>query len=732
MKKYVVLLSLTLMSFLSARADLIWYEGFNYADGAIITNSAVWARHSGSATGGDSLVKNHKLELSATISGTTTVPLSRQDDINRKLAVAAGSPYTNSATTPVIYASFTINATNFPNAAGTYITHFINGSSTFYGKVHALSNSAALPNTFRLGVANGANAANLVFPVDLATNTDYQVVIGYDQPNQAAKMWVNPIGPIETPLAPIDGGNAAQIQGFAIRQAGSFGNFFCTFSNMAVATTYDEAATNVWSTNAVAPVIVYGLKNTTNFVGDSAILYVVANGQGLDQLTYQWRKNGTPITNPAGNTNVLAFSSAQITDSGSYDVIVTTPYGLSVTAPAKFFNVSNAPIPPTIVSGPSNTTVYAHGNVTFHAVASGPPTISYQWYLNNAPLSDGANFSGTGSDTLAITDITSVDGTTGNYKVVASNPYGSATSLVATVTVTNAAAVSVAYLRSLMDSNFAATNTTTFYQVTGHVTTFTNLTSGNTSSYYLQDGSGDGINIFATLASSFRPQLGDVVTWVGPLANFQGNIELSADASNPSTSYTVLSNDVAGLPAAKVIPYNAVTNNMQFTMTNLVGSVVMLTNVYFTNSAIPITGATSTSTTVTNTSGQNFSLFFSAQDLDTQGQTLPDFAWSVIGILTINTNNALNKGLAVTVTHFTDIVTNAPAAVSISTAHTGNSTTLSWTAVPYNYSYSVSASTSVLGPYAPLATGLVFTNSNGTYKDNAASGPQKFYRVTTP
>ena len=52
------------------------------------------------------------------------------------------------------------------------------------------------------------------------------------------------------------------------------------------------------------------------------------------------------------------------------------------------------------------------------------------------------------------------------------------------------------------------------YQVTGTVTTFTNITTGNTASYYLQDGTA-GIDIFVTGGSTFRPAQGDVVTFVG-------------------------------------------------------------------------------------------------------------------------------------------------------------------------------------------------------------------------
>ena len=59
-----------------------------------------------------------------------------------------------------------------------------------------------------------------------------------------------------------------------------------------------------------------------------------------------------------------------------------------------------------------------------------------------------------------------------------------------------------------------------------------------------------------------------------------------------------------------------------------------------------------------------------------------------------------NAGYQVVVTRYSDIVTDAPPAVTASISGT-TSKTVSWTAVPYNYSYSILTGTNVTGPYTP-------------------------------
>ncbi len=725
MKKILLTILLSCLAMLSARADLIWYEGFNYPDGQIITNSTNWARHSG--TGNDALVKNHKLEVAA----TGGVPVTRSDDIHRNFPT-----FTNTLTQ--IYASFTVNVTNFPNANGTYFAHFLNGSSTFYGKVFALTgnpgtsatNFTGLPGTFRLGTSGALNAPNKIFPVDLATNTDYQVVITYDPINQDSQLWLNPLSSGDASVTSGDTVTGTQqiLQSFGTRQASSFGNFFCTISNMATATTFDEAATNVWSRTPVAPTIVYQPKGFSNFVGVAGSMSAVANGQSLGNLTYQWLQNGAPYSNPNGNSNVLSFPSPALSDTGDYTLVVGNPTtGLSATSAVAHVSITFAPIPPTITQQPTNTAVYSFQTATLHVAATGPGPIFYTWSYNSGPL--GPNAADDGAGNLTITDVETNNGTAGTYSCIVSNQYGAApVSSNAVVSVIIPPAVSIAFLRSLVDTNYLATNSTTLYQATGTVTTFTNATTGNTASYYIQDGTA-GVNIFVTGGQTFRPNQGDVVTFIGFQSSFQANLELEADpVNNPTTTYSIIATN-APLPAPKVIPYS-LTNSRPATEA-IMGSLVMLTNVYFgTNAGAVLSTNTAQNVTayvVTNASGQPFTLSFASVDLDTGLQTLPSFAWTVSGPL-VRSNNLVS----VLVTRFADIVTDAPPAVTLGTSHPGGSSTLTWTAVPYSYAYSVLAATTVTGPYTPIASGLVFTNSLGSYTDPNGSAATKFYKVSSP
>jgi hypothetical protein len=699
MKKHLLTFVITCLAAASLRADLIYYEGFNYADGQLTnTSGGVWAIHSTSGAN-DFFVKNHRAE----ISGNTSTNAPRQSDVHRDFCTGACT-YTNAA--QIVYASYTINCTNLPTSVSNYITHFLAGAAQ-QAKVYSIIGTK--PGTWRLGISGAANSVSKIFPEELAPNTDYQVVIKWNPTTDntagdsfSAALWINPVSSADPNVISADGVTTPPAAtAYAFRQAAGATSFFGAVSNLAVATTFDEAATNVWSTNAVAPIVVIPPKGGTNFVSGAVNLFAIVAGQGQASIAYQWQKDGSDIS--GATTNSLSIASAAVSDTGNYRLRATTPLGLSVTSAVAFLWVTNPPVPPTITSQPGNTTVFTHQTVTFHVGAQGPPTLSYQWYLNNTAIADGPNFAGATTDTLLVADVNTGNGTTGTYRVDVGNPFGTTPSTNFVLSVTNPPAVSIAYLRTLVDGNFIATNTTQLWQVTGTVTTFTNLTTGNTSSYYIQDATA-GVNMFVTFGQSFRPQLGDVVTLVGFMQSFQGNLELEAD-NNPATTYTVLSNNPALLPAPVVIPYNDLTNNIKLAEA-LEGSVVMLTNVFFTNNAIVVGTAANTTILVTNASGQNFSLLFSSQDLDVAGQTLPPFAYTVRGILAQNTNSPnvnLNRGYQLTVTKFSDIVTDPPPAMTLTQTHSGTISSLSWDAVPYDYSYSVLAASDVAGPYLPTA-----------------------------
>ena len=213
----------------------------------------------------------------------------------------------------------------------------------------------------------------------------------------AATIWINPINTTQTGFNSVDPSYTAsdsqgfevtnEVNSYAFRQASSFGNAFFVITNLATATTFAEAATNVWATNAVPPVIVYQPVGLTNYVGNPVSLSAVANGQGLASLTYQWLQGGVPY--PSGNgANILHIPSAQTTDDGSYTIVATTPYGLSVTSSAVTVFISNAAVPPTFTSQPVSQSVYNGQTVIFTTSVISPDinTVTYQWYSNNVAV----------------------------------------------------------------------------------------------------------------------------------------------------------------------------------------------------------------------------------------------------------------------------------------------------------------------------------------------------------
>ena len=83
---------------------------------------------------------------------------------------------------------------------------------------------------------------------------------------------------------------------------------------------------------------------------------------------------------------------------------------------------------PTIIKQPANQTASLFVDAAFSLLVNGDPPLSYQWRFNNADLLGSAN------QTLTITKVQRINA--GNYSVVVSNPSGSATSQVATLTIT--------------------------------------------------------------------------------------------------------------------------------------------------------------------------------------------------------------------------------------------------------------------------------------------------------
>lgn len=171
----------------------------------------------------------------------------------------------------------------------------------------------------------------------------------------------------------------------------------------------------------VPPSITSQSANTNVPAGKTFSLFV--NAAGSSPFTYRWIFENSTI---AGATNsTLTIANAQSVNEGIYRAVVANTVG-SVTGAV--ISVRVTPSAPMIVSNPVSLTLPASSNALFSVSAIGSPTLSYQWFFNNAPIPGAA------ASQYALSGIQSSNA--GNYQVVVTNSLGSVTSSVAMLVVT--------------------------------------------------------------------------------------------------------------------------------------------------------------------------------------------------------------------------------------------------------------------------------------------------------
>ena len=157
-------------------------------------------------------------------------------------------------------------------------------------------------------------------------------------------------------------------------------------------------------------------------VAGQAVSFSVA-ASGTPTPTYQWNKNGIPISGAMSST--LSLTSVTAGDTGYYTVTVTNAGG-SVTSQTAVLSVVTD-VAPTIVEQPASIKTVAGQAVGFSVRASGLPAPTYQWKKN------GSAIAGATANTYSISSTATADA--GDYTVTVSNASGSVSSSVATLTV---------------------------------------------------------------------------------------------------------------------------------------------------------------------------------------------------------------------------------------------------------------------------------------------------------
>jgi hypothetical protein len=121
----------------------------------------------------------------------------------------------------------------------------------------------------------------------------------------------------------------------------------------------------------------------------------------------------------------LSLPNTQLSDTGSYSVVVTNPVG-ATTSVAAALAVNPATMAPTITKAPANVMAVAGASVAFNVIAIGTAPLSYEWRKN------GAAIAGATTSVLAVGGVQAADAA--SYTVTITNGTGAVTSTPAALT----------------------------------------------------------------------------------------------------------------------------------------------------------------------------------------------------------------------------------------------------------------------------------------------------------
>jgi hypothetical protein len=146
---------------------------------------------------------------------------------------------------------------------------------------------------------------------------------------------------------------------------------------------------------------------------------------------YQWLFNGVDLVNGGNvinaNEATLTINPANGSSAGNYTVLVSNGLRSVLSRKAKV----TLNFAPTITVQPLSQHVLQASSMSLTVSATGSPTLKYQWYWKGKPLLQSAVIQGVKSKTLRI--LVTQPKRSGAYECVVSNPYGKATSNIATV-----------------------------------------------------------------------------------------------------------------------------------------------------------------------------------------------------------------------------------------------------------------------------------------------------------
>jgi hypothetical protein len=163
----------------------------------------------------------------------------------------------------------------------------------------------------------------------------------------------------------------------------------------------------------------------TSVLDGSSATFSVALGAGTPPITYQWRRNGSPIAGATAASYTTPANTMSDTNT-LYSVVVTAAGGTATSRDARLTVTAR---PPTMTTQPTNASSQYLTGAVFTAQASGTAPLTYQWLRNGIALS------GETGTTLSLPSVNYGDDGA-RYAVVVTNAGGDITSQSGVLTVT--------------------------------------------------------------------------------------------------------------------------------------------------------------------------------------------------------------------------------------------------------------------------------------------------------
>ena len=133
-----------------------------------------------------------------------------------------------------------------------------------------------------------------------------------------------------------------------------------------------------------APIILTETGNQILPTGSNSTLEVTVSGD--TPFTFQWFKNGQPITNANGNS--LSLTNTQTTDSGDYHLVIKNEFG---EASSRQISIAVGAFP-LILAQPSSVQAAENKNVLFGLKATGAMPMQYTWHKDGEAMTEVETF----------------------------------------------------------------------------------------------------------------------------------------------------------------------------------------------------------------------------------------------------------------------------------------------------------------------------------------------------